>query len=90
MVDKVVQLKTPELDRDPHVTLATLDGNVHVVPVIVLEKFVAGEPGEYPDNLALRSIVNDWLRMLGAPTCAQQPDPEERGPAPDNVVTLKR
>jgi hypothetical protein len=36
MVDKVVQLKTPELDRDPHVTLATLDGNVHVVPVIVL------------------------------------------------------
>jgi hypothetical protein len=88
MVDKVVQLKTPELDRDPHLVISTLDGNAHVYPVLYFEKFIAGEDVEV-DPIVMRTIVLDWLNRMGAPTCAQQPDPEERGPAPDNVVRLK-
>jgi hypothetical protein len=89
MVATVTTLKTPELERDPHIVLPTIDGNVHVIPVVVLEGYVAGVSFEDPESLVVRTIVSEWLNKLGA-SSAPQADPEERGPAPDNVLEFKR
>jgi hypothetical protein len=50
----------------PHAVIPTPDGNVHVVPCVVLERIAAGDMPlrKLQDwRLIVRGIIGDWLRM---------------------------
>lgn len=54
-------------DYRPHITIMTLDKNVHVIPVSVIEKIIKGEmPIEQLEDwqMIIRSIVDIWLNIV--------------------------
>jgi len=52
---------------DPHIVFPDLEGNVHVIPVVLIEDWISGAvPFDPEAQLLLRSIINDWrIRALG-------------------------
>ncbi|MBN9403375.1 MAG: hypothetical protein J0I30_11275 [Burkholderiales bacterium] len=59
-------------DARPHITITTLDGNVHVVPVAYFVDVAKGK--QSIDTLdrrdaILRVIVAEWLEHIGAVEC---------------------
>lgn len=55
------------LDNAPHLTVPTLDGNVHVIPEDLLRNWIDGI-GDIDDledkDILLRSIVAEWLNFV--------------------------
>ena len=52
---------------DRHVNVRTFDGNVHVIPLSVIQRFVRGDMAldDIDDGpLILRAITAEWLRAL--------------------------
>lgn len=54
-------------DHKPHVRLMTPDGNVHVMPVVLLQNIADGKMSI--DDVAdrdqiVRAIIAEWLRLI--------------------------
>ncbi len=52
---------------DPHLVLPTLDGNIHVLPVSVIQDIVSEKMSitDVDDGeLIMRSILDEWLNMV--------------------------
>ena len=60
--DNVVQLDA--FRKDPHLVFPTLDNNVHVLPVSLINDWISGKVefsvATEDERLFLRSIINDW------------------------------
>jgi hypothetical protein len=56
-----------EFRKDPHLVFPTIDGNVTVISVALIDQWIAGEVVFSPeDQILLRSIIKDWkARSLG-------------------------
>lgn len=58
---------TVELDDyRPHIALQTLDGNAHVIPVMMVDGIIEGRIPISDNDLVIRSILSEWLRMVHA------------------------
>jgi hypothetical protein len=56
--------------EDPHLVFPTIDGNVHVLPVELIDRWISGEVklDIAQDEILLRSIIRDWkVRALHLP-----------------------
>lgn len=63
MVCNVVELD----DHRPHLVLPTLDGNVHCMPVSLIEDWIAGRQRIVDADdweIVMRSVLAEWLRGL--------------------------
>lgn len=49
-------------DFRPHLTINTLDGNVHVVPVALVESWIIGDIE--PNKIIIRKIIQEWLKHV--------------------------
>jgi len=49
---------------DPHLVFPTLDGNVSVIQLALIDDWIAGRV-KLEDDILMRSIINDWkMRAL--------------------------
>jgi len=52
-------------DQRPHLTIITLDGNVHVVPVLLIENWIAGRvPIRDYDIPVIQTVLKEWLEKI--------------------------
>ena len=54
-------------DNKPHLCVATLDGNAHVIPTEVFDKIISGEMKitDMDDwGIITRTVFSEWLRGL--------------------------
>ena len=50
-------------DRKPHVCVSVDSGDVHVVPVSLIEDWASGSVK--PDYDVLKAIIAEWLSIIG-------------------------
>lgn len=52
-------------DQRPHLTVSTLDGNVHVLPLSLIQNVIKGNfRAETLGDDVLRAIVDEWLTYV--------------------------
>jgi len=54
-------------ENTPHLTIPTLDGNVHVLPVLLISDWISGEQriqDAHDSDMIIRSILAEWLHGL--------------------------
>lgn len=55
------------IENQPHVTIATMDGNAHVIPVACIQRVIDGDlPFAEVEgcNEIVRPILREWLESL--------------------------
>ena len=61
---KVIDFNTIKDNNAPHFTIATLDGNAHIIPVQFFEDVIEGKRKitDLDDfDIIIRSILKEWL-----------------------------
>lgn len=61
--ERAKQMSVVDIDDfRPHLTINTLDGNFHVVPVALVESWIIGDIE--PNKIIVRKIIQEWLDFV--------------------------